>query len=392
MVVVAVANMDTGCLLVESANIWNKMHPDQPITCNEDLGYIAFGNSGRAAVMAVQGFMIIFGSSMFMKLMIVCTRFIIGPSCSCELSLLVIGPVVVALSLLRDFGSAQKASRIGFICMCLACLGIVVQAVRDQGHWESWSEEDRTKVLDYDFSFPSIWIFSGVAANVFNTLSLHSTVLPMMSEMKDKSETRKAFALSIAMAMSFYMSIYVLMYGAYGKFLADNVLDNIKRLPLDAKEAFEHEPSNWSGHERWITASVASAGTLISMIVILPIRLLVLFKSLQSFPLIQARFPDGSWANVFIRICFVIAVIIISILVPTPENVAGLMGSLGCTSLTIFMPILYSWKIRQKCHCTGMPRGRIIAHTAFVGLGLVTMVAGFGDTICQIVSDCERSF
>lgn len=205
---------------------------------------------------------------------------------------LIMCPIMIALSLLRDVTAVAKLVPIALACACLCCGIIIIQSQSDKMGWQSWPLEAR---LDLHLTWPeNVMGLGSVIATQVGAFATMSNVPQIFAEMREQSEFPKAFRLAMAACAGLYFAVMWFGYQGYGQFILSNVVDNMEYTPESPEQAFNCDwyYKDWTGVVYFMEAEMAAVCVVINLMISMPLLLMCVFNAIVSLsqkPWLQAR-------------------------------------------------------------------------------------------------------
>ncbi|CAE7230796.1 AVT1 [Symbiodinium sp. CCMP2592] len=181
-----------------------------------------------------------------------------------------------------------------------------------------------------------------------------------------------------------YLAVMCCGYYGYGDFMQPDIVKSLSSFPATEEQALDVKFDDWTGPKALVLRGVCAALLLIKLIIGLPLNMMVIYYSLQTYEGTKDCFPAGSFANKIMRILVVVIAVVIGLVVTQFNKLFALVASVCGPILQCFLPIFLSYKIRKKHGARMSSWVRRFGHALIVLLGLYCLTMGFYDSVQAI--------
>jgi len=353
------------------------------IASYEDLGRAGFGQLGELAVLIVQVLYFTGVAAGFAILIAESLSHLSAGWIQPKQWLLMILPVLAVLSLLPNVQAIVKMVPVAIFALICFCFLIVLKALLDAHGWASWPLQDRA---DLHRIWPESSLGMGVVVStLFGAFGVNGNVPSILCEMKEPMQFPLAFRTAMLIVAIIYTTVMGCAYYAYGDFIQDDLIKSLTSFPADAQEAFDLPFKNWTGPKNAALADLFSALLLIKLLVALPLNLVVIFQSFQTFVFTAKWVPIGSLANMIMRVSFVtLAVLIAYAINDFPELFALVASVLGPLMQSVF-PLALSFQVRRMNGAKPSSWLGRLFHVCIGALALFSVTVGFYESAKDVI-------
>mmetsp|Transcript_99998 Transcript_99998/g.137625 ORF Transcript_99998/g.137625 Transcript_99998/m.137625 type:complete len:493 (-) Transcript_99998:226-1704(-) len=297
--------------------------------------------------------------------------------------LLALSPAIALLSLLPNVSAVAKVVPVAAVCVIVLVNIIVFKSVFDGHRWQNWPDLDESQLFQL---WPSSTLDMGtVVASLLGAFSAVSNVPSVLCEMKDPKEFPKAWKVTITAVSIIYVIVMCAGYYGYGAFMQPNIVLSMSSFPANQQQAMETPFEDWTGPKCMIVRVICSTLIVVKLAIALPLNMMVIFYSFQTFEYTKDCVPVGSAANKVMRLAVVALVILIGHSVSNFNQLFALVMSVCGPTLQLFLPIFLSFRIRHRLGAKMSSGFRRVAHFLIVLLGVFTLTIGFSMSIKDIV-------
>merc|ERR1719254_321144 len=324
----------------------NKGSPEggKAIVSYEDFARAGWGMKGEACVTFMQILYFVGVCAGFEVLISQEVSNLLGGTLSVKMVLLCLSPAFAFLSLLPNVTAIAKLTPLAVVAIVAICSIIVVKSSADAQRWQQWPDLDAEELHK---AWPESASGLGpVVAIMFGSFSCNANVPSIACEMKDPMQ----FPLALKSAMGVIATVYLLVMGAgyygYGEFTQADIVDSLTYFPANEAEAFGTPFHEWTGGKSLVVGYVTSGLLLLKLVIGLPLNLMVVFYSFQTFKYTKDYVPVGGFANKLMRLSVVATTILIGSLVPNFGKLFALVCAVFGPLLQVFLPLFFSFRIR----------------------------------------------
>lgn len=376
-----------GCLYYGAVTEWNKAHhPSDHIRSFETFGYVAAGNFGRI-VCSLSNCIWCFGLS---------TAFVVhvGNVVHTLLALdmekcwvrLWFCPLYFGLCMFRSLKGLERVAPIAITAVFVACGAIIVKAAIDLNGWKKFTDPaPQSGVINL---YPSDWMSSGtVLAIAFSAYGIMGPIGTQHSEMAHKERMPAAITITCVTVCALYISIILLGHYAYGNFVCDEFIQNMRRYPSSFSEAFSRDSGdsscglNFTGLADDIWFNVASYSVVVNLIFSYPLTMMTLFSAMQAFGSYRKSAPVGSKSDFAFRVVLVSATVLVAFAADKLTVVLGFFGALTLPVSTVYLPVIFAWRIRSKLGVAQPGKMRLCALSVLFVFAILSNVFGVWDSL-----------
>jgi len=364
---------------------------DAPVVRDfEDFGRLAAGETGGLTVRAVT-------TTGFFGTLVVYT-ILITQNVHCVLdgrltrvqTLIMITPVLLALSMLKDLQAMAKIMPIGVFASLLSCFMICVKSGLDSRLWREAAAEDLSALDEFHSIVPAEFNCLGtIMAVLFAAYSVMGTVPSIRGKMQDPLEFPKAFNTALSIVLVVYMAVMLSAYYGYGNYVKSNVVSSMIH-------PFQIQHGDEGMHRPWFDK--IGLGKMMSVLVTsyLLIGFTLFFTVVMG--MVQKLRPESSICvplsalNRCMRVTIVLAVSGIGLCMPHFREVMAIMASVCVTCNNVFFPLFFSHKLEWDANLkSDDPRRtsvcRNIGHFFILCLGIFCFCLGLHDSILKLIEE-----
>jgi len=356
-----------------------KDHASKAIVSYEDFGKAAFGKTGEAAVLLV---MMLYFLGVVATLAVLVAEELenLFGHISKQDWLLAFAPIMILMSQLPNVKAVAKMTPLAVFCILILVSVIISKSVLDAQRWQEWPDPAK---LHRDWPQDPM-AMGRVVASMFGAFSVNGNVPSILCEMKDPMEFPFAYKTAMAIAFCVYLAVMCCGYYGYGDFMQPDIVKSLSSFPATEEQALNVKFGDWIGPKALVLRGVCATLLLIQLIISLPLNMIVIYYSLQTWEATKGYFPVGSCANRIMRILVVGIAVAIGLVVPQFSSLFALVTSVCGPILDCFLPIFLSYKIRQKHGARMSSWVRRFAHALIVLLSLYCLTMGFYDSVQAI--------
>jgi len=341
----------------------------------EDYGRQALGQAGEYSVVIVQIFYFVGVAAGFVVLIAEALVHISGDRYEISAVIWILAPVLGLISLLPNITTISKAVPLAVLGVIVLCCIIIIKSSMDSQRWGHWSTDAQEKLH-------RLWPvgamdLGSVTATLFGAYGVNGNVPSVLCEMKNPMEFPKAYRTAMGIVTTLYMLVMGCGYWGYGQFMQDDIVESMTRFPANGQEAFTVEYAQWTGPTAKALEEIVSICLFVKLMIGLPLNLMVIFYSLQTFTYTKNFVPLGTWRNKVMRLSVVALAVLIAQLVPNFGKLFALVCSIFGPLMQCFFPIWFSYKIRKAQGAPMTASGRRIFHGLILLLAFFTMTVGF---------------
>jgi len=349
------------------------------IVSYEDFGRAGFGQVGEASVTIMMVLYFIGVSSSFGVLIAESLAHLLGHTVSAKMALLYLSPAFGLLAMLPNVTAVAKLVPLAIIAIVALCSIIVLKSFMDAQRWQTWPDLEPEKLHK---AWPSSPMNLGpVVAILFGSFSVNGNVPSVMCEMKDPMQ----FPLALKTAMGMVGMIYLMVMGAcfygYGEFTQSDIVDSLSYFPANQFQAFNEPFRKWTGGSAAVLGNVMSVLLLVKLAIGLPLNLMVVFYSFQTFRYTKDYVPAGSAANKLMRLAVVALAVVVGLVVTNFSQLFALVCAIFGPLLQTVLPLFFSYRIRRvRSMCL-----RQCVHYAMLVVAGFTLTIGTYESVVDIV-------
>mmetsp|Transcript_158034 Transcript_158034/g.503157 ORF Transcript_158034/g.503157 Transcript_158034/m.503157 type:complete len:174 (-) Transcript_158034:42-563(-) len=173
--------------------------------------------------------------------------------------------------------------------------------------------------------------------------------------------------------------------------MQEDIISSLTSFPTNATEAFDVPFKSWTGPKVRVLEDVLSVLIIVKLLIGLPLNLMVVFYSFQTFKYTRDVVPSGSAANKAMRVIVVVIVLGIGSLVSSFNKLFALVAALLGPILQTILPLLMGYKIRRDLGSTKSSCPRRAVHVAMMILATLCITLGTYSSLKAILSDPDAS-
>lgn len=353
----------------------------------EDFGHAAYGPAGETLIRVILvvwflgvccGYVILMGQNV---------QNILQPlvPLDYEVWVLILAPVLLFLSMLRDVSAIAKLMPIGVAAAMGSCIIIMIKSIMDRQVWQDWPAQD-LKELHNAWPSGSLMSLGSLTATVFGALSCMANVPSIMDEMKNKHRLMRSFRTALTTVTALYIGIMVMGYHAYGNFIQPNIVDSMKYHPATWEESQTQKPADWTGSQSDILPTAMSCCVVINLIISYPLLLAPVFIALQGTAYGKENLKVGGVLNYAMRTGIVLVTVAVPLVIKEFSLVFNLFASICGPTTGVLAPICFGWKIRRAIKAQGSGKFRLAWHSVLVLLACFCIVIGLIDSTHNLIA------
>jgi len=350
----------------------------------EDFGRSALGKAGEAAVVTVQIFYFVGVAAGFLVLIADALVHLASDRTDIPTCIWIISPFVALLAMLPNITAISKFVPLAVLGVCAVCFIIITKSLLDSQRWADWSGDAQSKEL-YKIWPAGAMDLGTVTATLFGAFGVNGNVPSVLCEMKDPMEFPKAYWTAMGIVATLYMLVMGCGYYGYGQFMQDDIMSSMTRFPANETEAFNVPYAQWTGPTARALEYVVSGCLFVKLVIGLPLNMMVIFYSMQTFSYTKDIFPLGTWKNKVMRLSVVAVAVVIAQLVPNFGKLFALVCSVFGPLMQCFFPIWFSYKIRLAMGAAMTRSCRRIAHILALLLAFLTVTIGFEQSLKAVL-------
>jgi len=352
----------------------------------EDFGREGAGEAGaqlvRASVVArvaglCSGYAILLGQQL--KGM---SDLILLPDASYRTCVLMVGPILWLLSMMRDTVAIAKLMPLATAAGVASCVLIVVKGIVDAQVWKGWDEPVHIIGPPPHMSFMAP--FSALAT-LNGAFGFIPNVPTITADMADVREFNGSLYGTMAIITVLYWGVVVAGHYGYGDFVEESIVDSMmyhpgnyeeSRLPLEA----------WTGGKTVMVPRIMCIAVAVNILLSYPLNMMCVFVSVESTSCGQSYCRAGTAGNYIMRSVLVGVTVSVALMTEKfGELYAVIMAVLGPLQ-GVFFVFFFAYRIRRKCGAPDYSSCRKTAHCVFTLLGIGITVFGLYDSLNALLS------
>jgi len=349
------------------------------IVSYEDFGKAAFGKTGEAVVLLMMMLYFLGVVASFGVLIAEELENLIGHISKKEW-LLAFAPIMILMSQLPNVTAVAKMTPLAVFCILILVSVIISKSVLDAQRWQEWPDPAK---LHRDWPQDPM-AMGTVVASMFGAFGVNGNVPSILCEMKDPMEFPFAYKTAMTIVLLVYLAVMCCGYYGYGDFMQPDIVKSLSSFPATEEQALDVKFDDWTGPKALVLRGVCATLLLIKLIIGLPLNMMVIYYSLQTYEGTKDCFPVGSFANKIMRVLVVVIAVVIGLAVTQFNKLFALVASVCGPMLQCFLPIFLSYKIRKKHGARMSSWVRRFGHALIVLLGLYCLTMGFYDSVQAI--------
>merc|ERR550539_196442 len=208
--------------------------------------------------------------------------------------------------------------------------------------------------------------------------------------MKEPAHFPFAFKLAMAAIGTIYMFVMCGGYYGYGEFLQSDLIASLTAFPANAQEAFS-SPTEWTGPVAPMLNVVISCLLFVKLLIGLPLIMMVIFHSFQTFQYTRDVLPVGSLPNRVMRLVVACCAVLSAQTVSNFNQLFALVCAVFFPLMQCILPIFFSYKIREACGAPASSWLRRVLHAFMIMLALLTLTIGTHGSVSDILEGNARS-
>jgi amino acid permease len=393
-----VALIMCGLAITESGLVmwrgWMASNPDNdPDTCQveesknmesyEDFGRASFGELGESSVLVSVVFYFIGCSAGFVSLIASSLELISNNWWDNKTWLLVLYPVFAGMAMIPDVTCIAKLTPLAVVAILALCGTIVIKSLIDAQRWHAWPHLHEEALHR---SWPASPLDLGtVVATMFGAFGVNGNVPSVLCKMKDPMQFPLAFKTAMISVGLIYLAVMGCGYYGYGEFMQANIIESLTSFPANQSQAFNTPVKEWTGPKAIALQNILSSLLLVKLIIGLPLNLMVIFYSVQTYKYSKNHFPVGSKQNMLMRAIVVALAELIVVLIPDFNKLFALVCSIFGPLLQVIFPLLFAYKIQSDQIA---PRNSLFLrslHAAMMVLAVFTITIGFWESLSDVL-------
>lgn len=349
----------------------------------EDFGREAYGVPGEALVLVGMVLYFLGVVASFGVLMAGALAHLSNHWMDTKQWLLAMFPMMALMAMLPNVTAVARIVPVAVLSIIVLVNLIVVKSILDGQRWQAWPDVDSEELF-------SVWPASAldmgtVVASLLGAFGINGNVPSVLCEMKDPMEFPKAFKVAMCSVGGIYLAVMCAGYYGYGNFMQSDIVDSMSSFPVDQAEAFGKQFKEWTGPKAHVMDSICNTLLFIKLVIGMPLNMMVIFYSFQTYEYTRNYFPVGSIANKLMRLTVVALAVFIGETVSNFNQLFSLVCSIFGPMLQMFLPIFFSYKIRKRLGHRKSSWMRRSLHAVIIALGIFSLTIGFGMSIKDIV-------
>uniref|UniRef100_A0A7S2IZ49 Amino acid transporter transmembrane domain-containing protein n=1 Tax=Zooxanthella nutricula TaxID=1333877 RepID=A0A7S2IZ49_9DINO len=349
------------------------------IVSYEDFGRAALGPLGEVLVVIMQLFYFLGVSASFAVLIAESASHLSRSWLTPQQFLLPLAPVFGMIALLPNVSAVARFVPAAVVCVVVLCGIIVGKAAMDSQRWQQWPDVKPGSLHKW---WPSTFLDIGSAfATLFGAFGVNGNVPSVLCEMKDPSQFPLAFKTAMAIVFVIYATVMGVGYFAYGQFIQSDIVASLTSFPANEYQAFHVPFDEWTGPRSRVLEDVTSCLLLGKLMVGLPLNLMVVFYSLQTFRYTKNFVPVGSWRNTAMRLFVVVLAVFIARLVTNFGVLFALVCSVCGPPMQCILPLAFSFLVRRGMGGAPSSPLRRALHLGLGGVAAFTLTVGFWQSL-----------
>uniref|UniRef100_A0A7S2IY42 Amino acid transporter transmembrane domain-containing protein n=1 Tax=Zooxanthella nutricula TaxID=1333877 RepID=A0A7S2IY42_9DINO len=345
----------------------------------EDFGRAALGQPGEVLVVVLQALYFLGVSAAFAVLIAKSVAHLSRNWLTPENFLFPLTPVFGVLALLPNVSAVAQAVPAAVVCVVVLCGIIIAKSAIDAEKWQAWPPAAPGAMHRM---WPDTFMDLGTAfATLFGAFGVNGNVPSVLCEMKDPAQFPLAFKTAMAIVVVIYASVMGVGYYGYGQFIQPDIIYSLTSFPADHDQAFNVPFEMWTGPKARVLEYILTCLLLVKLLVGLPLNLMVVFSSLQTFRCTKDYVPAGSWRNTAMRLAVVAIAVVIARAVPNFNVLFALVCSVCGPPMQCILPLAFSFLVRRGMGGAPSSPLRRALHLGLGGVAAFTLTVGFWQSL-----------
>merc|ERR1719158_1458178 len=276
-----------------------------------------------------------------------------------------------------------KLAPVGVAAGFAICISIIVKSAADIDHWSDWPAAQKS---DLHKLWPESPLGMGVViATLLGAFGCVANIPSILGEMRHPEHFPFALRTAIVIIFALYATVMGVGYWAYGDFIRPDIVASMSKSPASFNEAFDGRFEDWTGPKSPITNIVVNLLVIVKLLISMPVVLMAVFGSMQSFTYTKKHVPLGSLANKVALFLIVIICVGIAYLVPSFTDVFPLFMSITGPLLQTVFPLLIGSRVRRLVRAPRNPLPLVVTQALIMLISIFTMTAGFAGSVQNIL-------
>lgn len=353
------------------------------IVSYEDFGRTALGEPGEIVVVVVQVFFYLGIAASFSVLIADAVSHLSRGWLSPKEWLLPLFPLFALMSLLPNVSAVAKLVPLAVFCVVALCSLIVLKSAMDSQRWQEWPDIQPGSL---HHMWPTKFMDVGsVVATCFGAFGVNGNVPSILCEMKDQRKFPLAFKTAMTTVFVIYAAVMGVGYWGYGQFIQPDIVKSLTSFPDNYDQALHVPYKQWTDPKAKALEYILSSLLLVKLLVGLPLNLMVIFYSLQTFKYTRNYVPAGTWANKAMRVVIVALALAIARAVTNFGTLFALVCSVFGPLMQCLMPLAFSYLIRKNVAGRPSSAYRRVLHSGLCMVALFTLTIGFWDSLQPVI-------